>query len=776
MALLTNDIYIGSVADPLYHFTNAQIELGGAKGNFAVDVLSNEFPIDQFSVTVRPTDEQIRAREAFITSDNLDFITADDNKFYVVGEDEEPTPEDLAEFMTNVPFGTPVFWRVNNAFMAQGYLKSVERISKRGFKLTCTSGIGLLDVKMHPGGIYQNKPVARIPGDEGILSEIIGDALTFIPSQDFYLDGGVTITGHLPYDTARNNLHRVLFAIGAIMRTGLGIADYLIGFPMQVGADIPPSAMALQGSVQYQLPANAVEVTEHAFFETADEPAETLYESSEPVSNLLVLFDKPIVVTSMTATANLTINESHVNYAIVSGYGTLTGKPYTHTTQIRRMTNNEVGNAERIKRCTDNELVNSLNSYNVARRMLSYYGNTKTVKAKVLLGENFHMLRAGQLYNFVNPYGEVASGYLTKQDALVTSVVGSQCQFVTGYVPNANGNTFTQRLTIDASYVATHGNTWTVPQGVTYIRLVLISGGDGGQGGYDGENGLGQADMISASPIEMTFIFAYAYGEQAIPQGGDPGASGAQGKVLIAEKTVTQNEIISFTLGAGGAGGARNGGLGSPGAPTTAQSTSIGNLTSDSGVTTIGYQEPFSGDVYATPGEDGIRGGDGGRTDSKDEDPKYYGNHGGDGLKGGDAGSYKGGRGGTGEADKGWTSPDGYYFGSGSSSGGGGGGAAYGANGGNGGMGGVSVVGQSGTIVSGHGGNGGNAVTPEKPSAYGRGGGGGNGGGAGGNAGAARTDAWPPSNWFSITIGSAGVGGHGSAGGAGGDGVLLIYY
>lgn len=775
MALLTNDIYVGSVSDPLYHFVNAQIELGGARGSFAVDVLSNEFPIDQFSITVRPTDEQIRAREAFITSDNLDFITADDNKFYVVGEDEEPTPEDLAEFMTNVPFGTPVFWRVNNAFMAQGYLKSVERISKRGFKLTCTSGIGLLDVKMHPGGIYQNKPVACIPGDEGILSEIIGDALTFIPSQDFYLDGGVTITGHLPYDTARNNLHRVLFAIGAIMRTGLGIADYLIGFPMQVGADIPPSAMALQGSVQYQLPANAVEVTEHAFFETADEPAETLYESSEPVSNLLVLFDKPIVVTSMTATANLTINESHVNYAIVSGYGTLTGKPYTHTTQIRRMTNNEVGNAERIKRCTDNELVNSLNSYNVARRMLSYYGNTKTVKAKVLLGENFHMLRAGQLYNFINPYGEVASGYLTKQDALVTSIVGSQCQFVTGYVPDANGNTFTQRLTIDASYVATHGNTWTVPQGTTYIRIVLIGGGSGGQGGTDGENGAGASEMTETHQVteyDITDAYTYANAVQRKPKGGNGGTAGAAGKVLVVEIAVTPGQTITFALGQAGAGGARGGSAGGAGMHTTATIQDVGTYDSDNGSQTIGYVEPFSGEVYASPGANGVKGGDGGQTDTVD----LLGASGAAGLPGEAVGNYRGGVGGDGLRYD-YSNPvllDVSYL---SSSGGAGGGAAYGANGGNGGS-----ATRSGTTpqetwrtTTGKGGNGADAVAPAK-GAYGSGGAGGHGGGAGGNAGGMHAYCTNSLLEYTITIGAAGIGGHGTAGADGGDGVALIYY
>ena len=768
MALLTNDIYVGSVSDPLYHFTNAQIELGGAKGSFAVDVLGNELPIDQFNVTVRPTNDQIGAREAFITSDNLDFITSDDNAFYVVNADGEPTQEDIENFMSSFPFGTRVLWRVNGAFMAQGYTKSVERISKRGFKITCTSGIGLLDVKMHPGGLYQNKNMVDL------INDILGGAVGWIPNQD--LDR-VTITGHLPYDTARNNLHRVLFATGAIVRTAYGIfeRDYLIGFPMQVGADIPPSAMALQGSVQYQLPANAVEVTEHAFFETANEPTETLYESSEPVSNLLVLFDKPIVVASMTATASLTVNESHVNYAVVSGYGTLTGKPYTHTTQIRRMTNNEVGNAERVKRCTDNELVNSLNSYNVAKRMLSYFGKTKTVKAKVLLGENFHMLRAGQLYNFINPYGEVASGYLTKQDALVTSIVGSQCSFVTGYLPDANGNTFTQRLTIDASYIATHGATWTVPQGTTYIRLVLIGAGSGGQGGTDGENGAGLSEMTETHQVteyDITDAYTYANANQRKPKGGNGGTAGASGKVLVVEIAVTPGQTITFTLGQAGAGGARGGSAGGAGMHTTATIQDVGTYDSDNGSQTIGYVEPFSGEVYASPGANGVAGGDGGQTDTVD----LLGASGAAGLPGEAVGNYRGGVGGEGLRYD-YSNPvllDVSYL---RSSGGAGGGAAYGANGGNGGS-----ATRSGTTpqetwrtTTGKGGDGANAIAPSK-GAYGSGGAGGHGGGAGGNAGGMNAYCTNSLLEYTITIGAAGIGGHGTAGAPGGDGAALIYF
>ena len=928
MAMLTNDIYVGSVSAPIYHFTNEQIELGGAKGNFATDIIGNELSIDQFTATVRLDDGKLTAFE-FITADDYDFYTDDDEWFSVSGpadaSDISDTPyvadipnssingvsfkllkitgvleanqdawdysqhvgtndnnsnigigsvntngdvvaavvrdgnelklyfaslsytcagtvicksnslytvptsggaiityitnamatgtpvytksaswsnvntalsaqsefnipyfssfydfvidaynyltkahsgyypgeSDNMPFERTIPYGIPVWWYVNNAFMTKGFAKSVERVSKYNYKITCTSGIGLLDTKMHDGGIYQNKSVI------GILNEIIGDALTFVPSQDLQ---GVTVTGHLPYDTARNNLHRVLFAIGAILNFGMGIADYFIGYPQQAAIDIPSSNIALQGSVTYQLPTNTVEVTEHAFFD-GNEPTETLYDSSTQVSGLMVVFDKPIVESSLVATENLTINKSHENYAIVSGYGTLTGRPYTHTTQIQKQTNNPNGDQVRIKRVTDNELVNALNSYNVAKRLLSYYGMAQTVKTKILLGSNFHILRCGKPYTFKNPYGELVTGYLTKQDALVTSVVGSQCQMITGYQPGANGNTFTRVIVIDASYVATYGNTWTVPDGVTYAKFVLIGGGNKGTAGQDGADGLESivlhTETHQGEQIAFyTDYYVYENADQPAAEGGDPGTAGLQGKVETVEHTVTPGETVTFSLGAGG-----NVDTDGVGTPTTASSQSIGNVSSDTGSRTLGYYDPIYGEVYAAPGNDGVKGGNGGQTDTID----LYGRNGGNGLPGGNAGNNRAGTVGNGYNFTETVFHDGYYINYPvKASGGGSGGAAYGANGGNGTNAGnlIGNPSQRG-VTTGSGGDGADAVAPAKAK-FGCGGNGGNGGGGGGNAGGATIEYYNAYH-ATVTIGAAGKGGKGSAGGDGGDGVLLIY-
>lgn len=771
MALLTNDIYVGSVSDPLYHFTNADAELGGFKGSFALDAIGNELSIDQFSVVIRWTEDDMFDR--FITSDDKVFQTSTNEEMLVmkyVGVSTE-----LKDFLKELPFGTPVWWYVNSSFYAKGYLKSVDRQSKNGFKLTCVSGVGLLDTPMHIGDIYQNVAFTTV------LASIVGGAFSYTVSSA--VQNTARVYGRLPYDTRRNNLHRLLFSSGAALMRGDANNDYVIDYLPGTITNVPTSRVALQGSVQYQLPYNRVEVTEHSFFKTASDPVETLFDNTgeSAADHLTVIFDGAAY--DLATTGGMTIEESGVNYAVVSGQGTLTGKKYVHTTQIDVLENRPNNEPIRVRRVTENELVTALNARNVSRRVLSYYQSAKTVKAKILTqGE-----KCGNLLRFVDSFGDLTTAYLSKADTLVTTVIGAQCQLIEGYQPGNNGNNFLHRQAITAN-----GN-FTVPAGVTFIRVALIGGAQGGQGGYDGEDGAykykgtgpldpgeegGEVsrryDEIYENYLYMYYT-AYASGEQRIPAGGAAGEAGQQGKVYVIEHAVTPGEVISFIVGKGGAGGASNGGTGTAGTATSASSTSLGSVSSASGITSIGYFDQMSGDTYATPGVAGIKGGDGGRVDTI----SLFGNSGGNGYSGENADNYNGGAGGAGIirdlTDRGVTEES-------KASGGGGGGGAYGA---------IGSPGEDATFVAAHyegddrigdrlysgaGGDGASALQPPKPT-YGVGGSGGNGGGAGGNCGcvAGLLGAYQREAQ-TVYAHKGGVGGQGSVGGVGGDGIAIIYW
>ena len=265
--------------------------------------------------------------------------------------------------------------------------------------------------------------------------------------------------------------------------------------------------------------------------------------------------------------------------------------------------------------------------------------------------------------------------------------------------------------------------------------------------------------------------YGYANAEQRTPAGGAAGDAGTQGKVYVIEREVTPGEVITLVIGVGGAGGERNGGAGSAGTATSASSTSIGTASSDDGIVTQGYFDPFSGDVFAIAGIAGVKGGDGGRTDSID----LYGNKGGNGLNGESVGNYQGGSGGIGQT---FDHDTGYYeiVVNCKASAGGGGGAAYGANWSPGGSATVSGEGNYKTLTSGAGGDGANAIAHPKPT-YGCGGAGGNGGGAGGNCGGISGYFSSGGAYSSVVYKHVGgAAGQGSVGGAGGDGAAIIYW
>lgn len=766
MSMLQNDIYIGSLEDPLYHIVQNEVREEAPRGVFSLDLIGNQLSVDTFSIPVRWTEDDFYA--GLDDSNGDDLYTANDERLLALAI-EGVSPQ-LKSFMQELPFGTPVWWYVDNTFYTKGYLKSVDRVSKYGFKITCVSGIGLLDSTMHPGGLYQGTPIATV------VSSIIGGAFTCNVS------GAVQSTlvyGRLPYDTRRNNLHRLLFATGATIRKYGGTTlDYYIDYLSDEVKEVPSSRVALQGSVQYQLPSNKVEVTEHSFFYQSSAPTETLFDNTnEAAANgLTVVFESPVYVPSLATTGSLVVNESGVNYAVVSGVGTLTGKYYTHTTQLMQLANNPNDEPERVRRVTDNELVTALNSRNVAKRVLSYYQSAKTVKAKILLEDE----ECGDYLQFRDAFGDFTAAYLSRMDALVTSVIGAQCQLIEGFIPSTPGNNYTHRQAITAS------GTWTVPDGVTFVRIVLIGGGQGGQGGYDGGNGAGGPFNVAGglqytevqvlvpqdpNPPRVEYGRMYYYNSQpAAGVGGNAGSAGVAGKVYVFERSVTPGEVLTFNIGQGGQGGARNGGAGSSGSASTVSSASIGSESSESGVVGTGYYDPFTGNAYALPGTGGIRGGDGGQT-NVDNLAAWNGYN---GKSGAGAGNYAGGVGGAGIRK----AADNSYGLEYSASGGGGGGAAYGANGGAGGAGTYEPRYYEEPYIypsvtrGGDGGKGANASAPAKPT-YGCAGNGGNGGGGGGNGGGCFS--WPDYSG-TVVAGDAGLGGNGSVGGAGGDGLGLVYF
>lgn len=793
---IPNDIRVGSALTPSYRFGNASIVLNSLSATMGVDVIGNQLSVDTFSFTVRHVyDKSLIYKPVsawgYKCSDGKIYRLrksghAQYTKFVPAGSDalvdaDGKTFRTFAgyaadRFLAALPFGTPVIWNVDGAQFLKGYIQTVDRVGKYAWKVTCISGIGLLASKIHAGGIYAGG--ADTFGT--VAADIIGSAFTFSVSEEL---ASAPVYGHLPYGWARDNLHQLLFAFGAAIVRGSGAYEYEIRYLSSTETDVPDSRIALGGSVTTQLPANAVEVTEHAFIASASDEIVTLFDnmdSSATAEGTTVVFDAPMHDLAVTGT--LTISASNANYAIVSGVGVLTGKKYVHTERIVAFENS--GGERHVKRVTGNHLISFNNSINAAKRVLDYYSSAKTLKAKIQLAGEM----PGANLSIADAFGELCSAYLSKLSVSVSSVIAAQCELIEGYTPKHGGNNYDRFMVVTASGPV------IVPAGATQVRFVLIGGADGGQGGYDGEDGYGYdpddprtGDLFhwppsylpDASDEEKTEKYRYEDGNQPTPLGGAAGAAGSPGKINIFDRNVTPRERLTVVIGEGGEGGQPNGGLGAPGGDTTVQG-SFGTLSSASGTAEPGgYFDPIEQQTYGGAGADGYAGGDGGLTDTINT----FGSQGGDGLPGGAVGQWNGGPVGVGvrffdgDLPHGQGNPTGFRV---YASGGASGGAAWGHTGGTG-----QSARQNNSIepfdgtenfqIAGLGGIGASADAPGQAE-LGVGGSGGNGGGAGGNSGGGTAFYEPViAGHIRVTVGRA-RGGKGSVGGKGGDGLLIMYF
>ena len=532
--------------------------------------------------------------------------------------------------------------------------------------------------------------------------------------------GDIQMYGWLPTASRRENLHQLLFACGVMLDKDSN-GDLYFRFPdSETYKSIPDSRIFLGGSVDYMTPATAAEVTEHAWLQLATDETVTLYDNTDgsgAAASTFVAFQQA-PVHDLATSGNLTVESSGVNYAVVSGTGTLTGKKYTHVTKVLRKTVEDPG-TEKTVSVTEATLVNIANSENVCQRVLSYYSSARTIQADVVLNGE----RPGDQISFNNPYNEPEMAFLASMDVNASSFLRAACELVTGYVPSGGGNNYTQVVVLTGT-----GN-YQFPAGTKKAVAVLISAGDGGWSGGKGKNATGSKHFDD---------------ERTAGDGGIPGIAGSGGKILSVNLE-NPSGTFSYSCGTKGLGGVQDGTESSV-AGTQGTATTFGPYSSENGQTSAtGYVNLFSGEVYALPGRDGIAGGKG--NDESGDGPNIVDHNGNVWTPGKNGASYNGDHG---------TGNGGY-----------GGGAAVGANGENGVDGFVNNKG-------GFGGSGADGAVPLPGSSgatYGSGGDGGHGGGGGGAGGygSGNKDASGLSN------GSPGDGAIGSPGGDGADGVIVIY-
>lgn len=707
----------------------------------------------EFSATDVTSGNLYQARSLIAASQEIDTF----------GFDIDSDDTSLTDFIRN----TPLTFFHDDEQMGIFYVQKISRTSINTYHFACTSTVGLLDETYHDGGIYTGETVKEVCED--ICSPLTVYTKTNLQNIKLY--------GWLPIATRRENLTQVLFAIGATFKVDFDGAIRIEGLWNGEASTIDAGEIYASGTVDYATPVTEVIVTEHAYSQSATETTE-LFKGTTSAGDKIT-FDEPCYD---LAASGFSILASGANWATVSaGSGVLMGKKYTHVTrqvmqQIKPKTRELVTQSDNTVKVENATLVSLVNATAVAERLAEYYSHNERINYKIATKREI----PGDVVKIAHPYGGIVSGCIESADITVSGKLAAEESVLIDYFPPDIG----VQEYYDTVEVLTKDGTWTVPENVTSIRVVLIGGGCGGNPGEQGKTPTEYSGNYTETDSVTDFTTYYSgYGAYYGADGGAGGTGGLGGKIMQTTLDVSGGDVFNISIGKGGAGKV----FGVNDDSHNGENTTFGSLNSkDGSANPLGYTDTITGTVYAGTGATGIAGAKGGGADRNSKTPQI------DLVLGESLGEWQPGASGEGGEKEDFYSSDGVWYGGvyGIGGGGGGGGAAYGANGNNGGNGGGSAYANEYSMTArsygGYGGRGATALPPVAQTQIGYGGIGGNGGGGGGGAGFSVTGHRVPNKGGGYTgkvnlhpndnVERNGKGGNGSSGGDGAPGCVLIYY
>lgn len=472
------------------------------------------------------------------------------------------------------------------------YLQSVERVSPDHYTLSAISTLGLLEQQDFYGGIYTGQTVAEI------LASICG-TIPYVIEEDIQ---DIKLYGWLGISKARRALQQVLFAIGANLTIDQQGALYIQVLTTKIQATIGRNRIYADGaSVEKLPPITGITILEHQYAPGTER--KELYDGTT-LQGQRITFDGPM--SGLTADG-FTILESGANYAIVSaGGGKLTGIPYVHTTSeiSRAVTDAPVKNEERIEDAT---LVSLVNSNAVADRVAAYYACRQSIHVSAVIQSE----RPGQVVEIYHPFNRnLVQATISTSNVEVSGILKAELSALVGFKPYGGGGE-----TYNHVDIITEEKDFVVPPGVYRIRAVVIQGGSGGSSGLSGSEAQSHR-QASSSTSNSVSQYRWA---QAGGKGGEPGAGGASGKVLVVELDVTPGQVIHAIPGVAGIGGKVGSDPKSHYPGTEGTHSTFGEYTSaDGSQLPAGWLEIISGQILASPGRSGIKGGNGSGLDEKE--------------------------------------------------------------------------------------------------------------------------------------------------------------
>lgn len=353
------------------------------------------------------------------------------------------------------------------------------------------------------------------------------------------------VRGWLPKDTKRNNLQQLLFSYNVnFKRTETGDPYFMPLYSTHATEEVKPIHTYSDGSVNYGSPASEIEIVSHGYKYISGYEPEELYNNLndvEPANNHYVEFPNAPISTATLKFTDLIVHYYNCNGAYVSGFGKIEGVPYkdySYTDTVK----NDLAYEDNVISVGDATLISSINSINVATRLISYYRDSKIITNNIVLnGEH-----CGNMYKITDPFDEEREIFLAKVSMNVSSNIKAACNMIEGYDPAGVAGIFSH------AELLTGSGTWNTPQEILdlgedgVILVAIFQGGQGGESGADGDPGGARGTLYGSSTNH-----AITGGK-----GGVAGRGGLPGKVLI-QTIRNPNSSYNYSCGEGGDGGSK---------------------------------------------------------------------------------------------------------------------------------------------------------------------------------------------------------------------------
>ena len=434
----------------------------------------------------------------------------DDDFFLTVDREVFSIAEDTLEFIDN---GAGLY-SFDDMLIGKYFLNELTQAGEYDYTMRFYSAIKLLNETYHFGGLY----TGELAGD--VIADIMGD-LTHTIDDDV---AEIQVYGYLPYAKRRSNLQMLLMAIGAAVKNAADGTLRITSLSDTVAGVFDESRVFIGGSIVDKNPATAVQVTEHNFLAT--EEVVTLYDGVT-INAETITFREPYHDLQITGG---TITESGVNYCKFTGSGAvvITGKRYTHVTRVLTHGTPPTGSDRDIVRSvTNNTLITPVNGAEVAEKLYNYLSVAKSIKAEVVFGAE----RPGDVVSIIHPYTKQMVSACIKSMSIQMGFteLRARSEFLIDYIPPGITTGFENHVVLDGA------GSWTVPEGITKIRAILVGAGGNGESGQSG--GTPTAPSTS-TPVN-------------VGQGGAGGSGGAGGLILEININVTPGTPVSFNCGDG---------------------------------------------------------------------------------------------------------------------------------------------------------------------------------------------------------------------------------